>query len=343
MARADLLCELIKYGLINDSISFRKAAEALCAEERAKQHTVLASKIEELLKASRRIPQKDILQQPSVIRNGISEQLLFTEKLPQRRLDHLILPDSVKLSCQELINEHNRRELLQSYGLEPRNKILLVGPPGNGKTSLAESIAEALMVPLLTVRYEGLIGSYLGETAARLSKLFEYAKTRECVLFFDEFETLGKERGDVHETGEIKRVVSSLLLQIDALPSYVIAIAATNHDLLLDKAVWRRFQLRLNIPKPTRNNLETFYCFFEKQRGFNFGIQPSTLAKRTLGMSYAEAEEFALSVYRKYIMELPNGNERDITEQVLRRLKIQANSPDNLQSKGDASECQSDQ
>ena len=93
------------------------------------------------------------------------------------------------------------------------------------------------MIPILTVRYESIIGSYLGETASRLSKLFEYAKTRECVLFFDEFETLGKERGDVHETGEIKRVVSSLLMQIDALPSYVIAIAATNHDNLLDKAI----------------------------------------------------------------------------------------------------------
>ena len=80
------------------------------------------------------------------------------------------------------------------------------------------------MVPFLTVRYEHVIGSYLGETAARLGRLFDYARSRPCVLFFDEFETLGKERGDTHETGEIKRVVSSLLLQIDSLPSYVIVI-----------------------------------------------------------------------------------------------------------------------
>ena len=86
----------------------------------------------------------------------------------------------------------------------------------------------------------------------RLSKLFEYASTRQCVLFFDEFDTIGKERGDQHETGEIKRVVSSLLLQIDSLPSYVVAIAATNHDALLDQAVWRRFQMKLELPKPTR-------------------------------------------------------------------------------------------
>lgn len=193
MARADLLCELIKYGLINDPISFRKAAEALCAEERAKQHTVLAAKIDELLKNARRPISKENLSSPTILRGSINEQSFFSEKVPQKRLDHIILPNHVRVACQDLINEQNRSDLLQSYGIEPRNKLLLIGPPGNGKTSLAEAIAEALMVPLLTVRYESIIGSYLGETASRLSKLFEYAKTRECVLFFDEFETLGKE------------------------------------------------------------------------------------------------------------------------------------------------------
>ena len=323
MARADLLCELIKYGLINDSSNFRKATEALCAGERSKQHTVLAAKIDELLKKTNKAITKDNVLSPATIRSGTSEQNLFMEKIPQKRLDHLILPNHIKLTCQDLITEQNRSDLLQSYGIEPRNKILLIGPPGNGKTSLAEAISEALMIPLLTVRYENIIGSYLGETASRLSRLFDYAKTRECVLFFDEFETLGKERGDTHETGEIKRVVSSLLMQIDALPSYVIVIAATNHDTLLDKAAWRRFQVRLEIPKPTRNNLEEYYCFFEKEKNFKFGLQPSTLAKKTLGISYAEAEEFALSVYRQYILSLPNDNVKEITERAIRSWQSQ--------------------
>ena len=123
-----------------------------------------------------------------MLRGTVNEQNLFVEKIPQKRLDHLILPDTVRSVCQDLISEQNRADLLRSYGIEPRNRLLLIGPPGNGKTSLAEAIAESLMIPLLTVRYESIIGSYLGETASRLSKLFEYAKTRECVLFFDEFE-----------------------------------------------------------------------------------------------------------------------------------------------------------
>lgn len=322
MARADLMCELIKYGLINDTINFKKAAEALCAEERAKQHMILANKIQDLLSMEK----KQAFERNStvnVVRGGMSESNLFWEKIPQKRLDDLILPQSVKDICQGMIEEQLRAEVLQSYGLEPRNKMLLIGPPGNGKTSLAEAIAESLMVPLLTVRYESIVGAYLGETASKLSKLFEIAKTRKCVLFFDEFETLGKERGDAHETGEIKRVVSSLLMQIDSLPSYVVAIAATNHDTLLDKAAWRRFQIKVEIPKPTRNNLELFFEHFQEDRGFEFGILPSTLAKKTLGLSYAEAEELALEIYRQFILNISQNNPKEITNQVLKLWQTQ--------------------
>ena len=324
MARADLLCELIKAGLSKDDVSFRKASEAICAEERSKQHEILANKICELLNnkqyqnnaTSKNAPQ--VINSPSMITNQ-----LFSEKSPAKRLDQLILPENVYNSCRDLIEEQTRSDLLRSYGIEPRNKVLLIGPPGNGKTSVAEGIAEALMAPLLTVRYESIIGAYLGETATRLSKLFEYVKTRQCVLFFDEFDTIGKERGDQQETGEIKRVVSSLLLQIDALPSYVITVAATNHDALLDKAVWRRFQIKLELPKPTRSNLEHWFSSFEKKMSFSFGLEPSTLAKKLYGKSYAEAEEFAFSVYRKYILRLPTSRAKSITNEQLKILGYQ--------------------
>jgi SpoVK/Ycf46/Vps4 family AAA+-type ATPase len=146
------------------------------------------------------------------------------------------------------------------------------------------------------------------------------------VLFFDEFETLGKERGDTHETGEIKRVVSSLLLQIDALPSYVIVIAATNHEALLDRAAWRRFQMRLILPTPSRDDLQTWFRLFEERTGFDFGLEPSTLAKKLYGKSFAEAEEFAMSVYRQYILQLPDANAKTITQNQLNLHGAQANA-----------------
>lgn len=327
MARADLLCELIKNGLSCDNINFRKAAEAICAEERAKQHSVLADKIEELLKTSNRPIAKESTT-PVIMRNGISEQSLFWEKTPRKRLDHLVLPSNVIDLCRGLIDEQTRADLLRSYGVEPRNKILLIGPPGNGKTSLAEAIAESLMIPFLTVRYESIVGAYLGETATRLSKLIEYVKTRQCVLFFDEFETLGKERGDIHETGEIKRVVSSLLLHIDSLPSYVVVIGATNHEGLLDKATWRRFQIKVDLPRPTRSNLEKWFAMFEKEKDFDFGLEPSTVSKRTFGYSYAEAEELALEIYRQYILQLPDASTKSISEKVLKLWSTQRKNMD---------------
>jgi SpoVK/Ycf46/Vps4 family AAA+-type ATPase len=322
VARADLLYDVIKCGLNGDNINFRKAVEAICAEERAKQHGVLANRIEEILRVSNRNATKELSN--AYGKNGNGDTNLVIEKIPVKNMNSLLLPKNVFDSCNELVAEHMRMDILRSHGLEPRSKILLIGSPGNGKTSLAEAIAEALMLPLLTVRYESLVGAYLGETALRLNKLFEYAKTRQCVLFFDEFETLGKERGDTHETGEIKRVVSSLLLQIDALPSYVIVIAATNHETLLDRAAWRRFQIRLTLPKPSRDDLQKWFEKFRERTGFDFGLEPSTLAKKLLGKSFAEAEEFALSVHRQYVLQLPNTNSKAITQNQLNLFSAQA-------------------
>ena len=316
MARANLLYELIKYALINDNNNLRKIIEAICAEERSKNHIILANKIEELLKKNYDTNSNNKLNSNSWVKNGVNEQELFWEITPKRNLADLILPENVINLCEGVIEEQMRSDLLRSYGVEPRNKILLIGPPGNGKTSLAEAIAESLMLPLLTVRYESIIGTYLGETANRLSKLMQYVKTRPGVLFFDKFETLGKERGDVHETGEIKRVVSSLLLQIDSLPSYVVAIAATNHETLLDKAAWRRFQIKLTIPLPTRLNIEKWFDLFKEKRDFDFGLASSTLAKKVYGYSYAEVEEFAMEIYRQYILSLPNTNTKEISNKV---------------------------
>jgi len=157
---------------------------------------------------------------------------LFVDRVPRRRLSDLLLPPVTRDACEALIEEQRRADVLRSHGLEPRHRVLLAGPPGNGKTSLAEAIAEALSLPLLTVRYEAVIGSFLGETAGRLRRVFDFARTTPSVLFFDEFDVIGKERGDIHETGEIKRVVRSLLLQMDDLPSWTIIAAATKRPLL---------------------------------------------------------------------------------------------------------------
>jgi len=205
--------------------------------------------------------------------------------------------------------------------LEPRSRVLLVGPPGNGKTSLAEAIADALSTPFLVVRYEAVIGSYLGETAQRLAQVFEYARSRQCVLFFDEFDAVGKERGDVHETGEIKRVVSSLLLQIDSLPSHVVVVTASNHPELLDRAVWRRFQVRLELPSPREEQIVEWFQRFANRSGCQLGFSPTKLAHDLGNLSFAEIESFGMDVLRRIALRQPTGDVKALVDRCLEQWK----------------------
>ena len=318
MARADLLLDLVRAGVGGNQLLFRKTIEALVTEERAKQHHVLADRLASHLNAPS--PPNAAASPPLTNRNRNGPVAgSFHEMYPERRMRDLVLPASVENAGRELIEEFQRTDLLRAHNLEPRHRVLLTGPPGNGKTSLAEALATELAVPLFVVRYESVIASYLGETAVRLSRLFDEVRTRRCVLFFDEFDVVGKERGDVHETGEIKRVVSSLLLKIDDLPSHVVVIAATNHPELLDRAVWRRFQLRLNLPPPTLSLAEEWFCRFEKRLGEGLGYKPATLAKHLKDLSFSELEQFALDVQRQYVLTIPNHDMRAIVAERLKQ------------------------
>lgn len=309
MARGDLLLDLVEAERRGDRDRFRVVVEGMIAEERANQHHLLADRLSEIIMTNGQgLPRDD---QAASVRD------LVQEVIPQRRLDELELDPVAQRVVSELIEEQQRADLLRSYGIEPRHRLLLAGPPGNGKTSVAESIAAELMLPLYVIRYEGVVSSFLGETASRLDHAFEFVRTRRCVLFFDEFDTVAKERADEHETGEIKRVVSTLLLQIDRLPPHVILVGATNHDELLDRAAWRRFQIRTELNPPTRAQATRFLERLAQRFGGDLGYAPRTLADRLAGSSFAELEEFAIDVRRRTILELPDANMRRIVKERL--------------------------
>ena len=149
--------------------------------------------------------------------------------------------------------------------------------------------------------------------------MFDYVRTTPCVLFFDEFDAVGKERGDIHETGEIKRVVTSLLMHVDELPSYSVVIAATNHSELLDRAVWRRFQLRLGLPAPGEKELTNYFDQFLATFSQRVGLTATAIVKRLGSISYAEAEEFTLDVRRRDVMTM---KERPLKKSIEEQLKL---------------------
>jgi ATP-dependent 26S proteasome regulatory subunit len=318
MARSDLLIDLVDAERRGDKQRFRALVEAIIAEERANQHHLVADRLAELITT---MGSSELLSRDDAATRVAD---LVLDVVPKRRLASLQLQPTVLRAVQELIEEHQRVDLLRSHGLEPRSRVLLDGPPGNGKTSLAEAIASETMLPFYVVRYEGVVSSFLGETASRLDHAFEFARTRRCVLFFDEFDTIAKERSDAHETGEIKRVVSTLLLQIDRLPPHVIVVCSTNHSELLDRAAWRRFQLRLELPAPSRAEATQFLEALAVRLGGDLGLAPRTLADKLPGASYAELEQVAVDIRRRLVLALPDGNLAEIARTRIEQWRKQA-------------------
>ncbi|MDX2275599.1 MAG: ATP-binding protein [Hyphomonadaceae bacterium] len=314
MARNDLVLQLVKSGVAGDRDASRRVAEALVADERSKQRSALAERLEGVLKAAPRAapvaPREDI----------VGLQI----KLPDRTLDTICLSDINRVLIEEFIEEQDRSDLLRSHGMEPRHTMLLVGAPGVGKTSLAEAIATALSLPLHTVKYDTLVGSYLGETSARLRRVFDHARTNPCVLFFDEFDAIGKERGDASDVGELKRVVASLLTQIDDMPATSVAICATNHPELLDSAAWRRFELRLTLELPDAAELAGYFQRFAASLEEPLGVAPSALAEALAGASYADAEAFCDDAKRRSILSLGAKPMKQIVETLLERRQARA-------------------
>ncbi|TAN03105.1 MAG: ATP-binding protein [Rhodanobacteraceae bacterium] len=170
---------------------------------------------------------------------------------PRIALPEVALDVGTRLTVDGLLEEHRRRKDLEAWSLAPRHKVLLFGPPGNGKTTLAEALASELHVPFLVVRYGGLIDSYLGSTGKNLDKAVAFAETGPCVLFIDEFDGIGMARDRVCDVGELRRVTNQLLLALDRLADHVLLVCATNADTLVDHALRRRFDTHIEIAAPS--------------------------------------------------------------------------------------------
>lgn len=312
MTRTDLIVDLVKAGVKGDASALRTIAEAIAADERAKRHTGVADRIARALETVPKANGNGKASHHGVrLRDG-SGGILRRE--PHRPISDLFLTKHVRTACDELVDEQRRADVLRAHGLEPRHRVLLVGPPGNGKTSLAEGLAYELALPLFTVRYDAVVTSYLGETAQRLRRLFDFVRTEPCVLFFDEFDAIGKERGDIHETGEIKRVVTTLLLQLDDLPSYCVVVGATNHPELLDRATWRRFELRLELARPSETQMMSYFTDHLRRFDEASGYTAKRLCAAIDVRSFSEAEDFFMDVHRRWVLNQGRASLRSVID-----------------------------
>ncbi len=216
--------------------------------------------------------------------NKDSGLALMEERPAIRELKDLVTSDATISAIEEILLEHNRADVLLSYGLQPARKLLFFGPPGCGKTLTAEIIANALGLPLVVVRLDSVISSFLGETASNLRKVFDFVAEVPAVVLLDEFDALAKDRGDAADHGELKRSVNAVLQMLDGHRGSGVLIATTNYDALLDRAVWRRFDEAIR---------------FEGVRG-NFDPADVMVATPFKGMSHADIER----VLRRAVKEM---------------------------------------
>jgi len=259
VARADLLKKLFESYQSRDYKAFQVAADEIISEERKKQHPVLANELHQILSnGSRRLERAhgpgtgfDPVPMDSERRTP-----LLTIRTPDRYFNDLVLRLDARNTLDRIITEVRGWEILEANGLRPTRRLLFCGPSGCGKTAAAEAMSAELGLPMLYVRFDSVVSSLLGETAANLRKVFDHASRGHWVVFFDEFDAIGRSRDDATEHGEIKRVVNSFLQLLDGFEGRSIVIAATNFEQVLDPAIWRRFDDVLRFDLPTRESLE---------------------------------------------------------------------------------------
>ncbi len=251
--------------------------------------------------------------------------LLVETRTPERYLHEMVLSRENQRKIEELIVEYKRSEVLRTHGFRSRSKVLFCGPPGCGKTMCAEVTASELGLPMLYTRFDAIISSYLGETSANIRKVFDYATRGTWVLFFDEFDAIGKSREDLSEHGELKRVVNSFLQILDGFKGESMIIAATNHEGLLDRALWRRFDELVYFDLPTIGQIQQMLR--KKLGNFPYArIDLSAVARQLKGMSHADVERICFNAIRYCIIhDLPEVTVellREFTDAERKRLRL---------------------
>lgn len=297
MARANDVLALVSWALKGDIDRVRQACKVIVANE----------KPESALRQS----MSRLLQQPTASGVILSDLLppdiknLVIQIAPKLPLSEVMLPREVEVELVQFIKEREHADVLRSAGLDAPHRILLSGPPGNGKTALAGAIATTLDKPFFVLDYSKAMGSHLGETGRNLAKIFRSLATTPCVLFIDEMETVLAERnGGRDDVGEMARVVSAILLEIDRLPVEVVLIGATNHCEMLDRAVVRRFEHHWKLPAPTCESLEAWLDHFaERYPSVPVKKHKTTLIGGKEGWSFSDIERSTMAWCRQWIIE----------------------------------------
>lgn len=291
--------ELIKQLLLSynneDRESFLKYVREYIDREKRMKHTQVARELEKALFERKNAfgAEKRFKNSMPVPRDNEKGFPLVEVAQFDDSFENLIIEDGVKSQLDQIIREFNDSDILSSYNLSYKQKILLCGKPGTGKTYTARIVSSLLNIPLVYIRFDSIISSYLGETASNLRKVFDYIEQGTWIVLFDEFDIIGKNRDDIYEHGEIKRVVNNFLQMLDNYSGKSILFAATNHQYLLDSAIWRRFDDILFYDLPDKNSRFKLLERYLKPIKRDTNINLSSIAEKSKGLSPADIKMVA--------------------------------------------------
>lgn len=302
MASADQLRALLKSHIDRDDGKFFSVAMQVAAHEAKVGHGKLAIELRDMIDMARSNAPRDAHRPVPLARPRGEVAGLLQVSYPADRLADMVLDTEVHDRLQRILKEQRMVARIREHGLSPRRKLLLVGPPGTGKTMTASVLAGELGLPLFLVRLDALITKFMGETAAKLRQVFDAITEVRGVYFFDEFDAIGSQRGIANDVGEIRRVLNSFLQMIEQDQSNGLIIAATNHPEILDYALFRRFDDVIEYHIPTATQAADLI----RSRLGRFAPKPFPLKAITSnanGLSYAEIRRAVEEAIKEALME----------------------------------------
>lgn len=290
MTTSDLVKKMFLSFHEKNNDAFYNAAREYIEHEKRKKHTIVAKELEKALYISNSSSGsnkrfKNALPIPRDTEKGFP--LLEIQHF-DISMDSLLICQETKQQLEQALREFKDADVLATYNLQNKKKILLCGRPGTGKTFSARIVSSVLQIPLVYVRFDSIISSYLGETASNLRKVFDFIENGTWIVLFDEFDIIGKNRDDSHEHGEIKRVVNNFLQMLDNIKGDSLILAATNHQYMLDPAIWRRFDDVIYYELPDEHIRKALFDLYMRPIKKDPGIDLPKAVHLTQGLSPAD-------------------------------------------------------
>jgi SpoVK/Ycf46/Vps4 family AAA+-type ATPase len=311
MSQLDYIKDLAKYGLENNREKLVSVVNEIIEYSKNTKKLNLAIQLQSMVKDSLQghdTPKLIKVGSPTYIRNQEereTEELILQKLTSEYSFSNLVCDEAIKAKLNFFIQEHQSLDLLSMYDLPVSNKILLHGPSGCGKTLTSYVIAGELKKTMVVVNLGAIVSSKLGETSKNLAKIFRKAATEDCIIFIDEFDSLGKVRDYNQDHGEMKRVVNTILQLFDYLPQSSIVIAATNQIDMIDEALMRRFDLNLQFEFPDIKQIKDLIALILKNGKFEFDNVKTynSIIKEAVGLSYYSIQKTLITAIKQSLFQ----------------------------------------